>query len=156
MSIFLTKQKIIKDWTDYNGHMNVAYYVLIFDQLGSEVLLTKFNMGEHSAKTSKKSTMVVESYISYNQEVKDGDEVEINLIYCDHDKKRILYKLEMIHKEKKYLAATLEALSLYVDLNERKVSEFEKEKIELMDDFINQNKENFKIDDLKFLSKLKK
>ena len=156
MSIFLTKQKIIKDWTDYNSHMNVAYYVLIFDQFGSEVLLTKFNMGEHSAKTYQKSTMVVESYISYNQEVKDGDEVEINLIYCDHDKKRILYKLEMIHKEKKYLAATLEALSLYVDLNERKVSEFEKEKIELMDDFINQNKENFKSSDLKFLSKLKK
>ena len=156
MSIFLTKQKVIKDWTDYNGHMNVAYYVLIFDQLGSESLLTKFNMGEHSAKTSQKSTMVVESYISYNQEVKDGDEVEINLIYCDHDKKRILYKLEMIHKEKKYLAATLEALSLYVALKKRKVSEFEKEKIELMDGFINQNKENFKINDLKFLSKLKK
>ena len=47
MSIFLTKQKIIKDWTDYNGHMNVAYYVLIFDQFGSEVLLTNFDMGEH-------------------------------------------------------------------------------------------------------------
>ena len=156
MSIFLTKQKIIKDWTDYNSHMNVAYYVLIFDQFGSEVLLTKFNMGEHSAKTYQKSTMVVESYISYNQEVKDGDEVEVNLIHCDHDKKRILYKLEMIHKEKKYLAATLEALSLYVDLNERKVAEFEKEKIKLMDDFINQNKENFKSSDLKFLSKLKK
>ena len=31
MSIYLTSQKIIKDWTDYNGHMNVAYYVLIFD-----------------------------------------------------------------------------------------------------------------------------
>jgi acyl-CoA thioester hydrolase len=136
--------------------MNVAYYVLIFDQFGSETLLTKFNMGENSAKTTKKSTMVVESHITYNQEVKDGEEVEVNLVYCDHDKKRILYKLEMIHKEKKYLAATLEALSLYVDLNERKVSEFEKEKIELMDDFINQNKENFKIDDLKFLSKLKK
>jgi acyl-CoA thioester hydrolase len=156
MTFFLTKQKILKEWTDYNGHMNVAYYVLIFDQFGSETLLTKFNMGEHSAKTTKKSTMVVESHITYNQEVKDGEEVEVNLVYCDHDKKRILYKLEMIHKEKKYLAATLEALSLYVDLNERKVSEFEKEKIELMDDFINQNKENFKIDDLKFLSKLKK
>ena len=112
MSIFLTKQKIIKDWTDYNGHMNVAYYVLIFDQFGSEVLLTKFDMGEHSAKTTKKSTMVVESHITYDQEVKEGDEVDINLIYCDHDKKRIQYKLEMIHSEKKYLAATLEALSL--------------------------------------------
>ena len=64
MSIFLTKKKIIKDWTDYNGHMNVAYYVLIFDQYGSEVLVTSFDMGEHSAKTTKKSTMVVESHIT--------------------------------------------------------------------------------------------
>ena len=156
MSFFLTKQKILKEWTDYNGHMNVAYYVLIFDQFGSEVLLTKFNMGERSAKTTKKSTMVVESHITYNQEVKDGDEVDVNLIYCDHDKKRIIYKLEMIHKEKKYLAATLEALYLYVDLNERKVAEFEKEKIKIMDDFISENKNNFKNNELKFLSKLKK
>ena len=70
MSIFLTKQKIIKDWTDYNGHMNVAYYVWIFDQIGSEVLLTKFNMGEHSARTTKKSTMVVETHTNYLKEVK--------------------------------------------------------------------------------------
>ena len=156
MSIFLTKQKIIKDWTDYNGHMNVAYYVLIFDQFGSEVLLTSFNMGEHSAKTTKKSTMVVESHITYDQEVKENDEVDINLIYCDHDKKRIQYKLEMIHSEKKYLAATLEALSLYVDLDERKVVEFEKEKVDLMREFIAKNNSTFKTDNLKFSSILKK
>ena len=136
--------------------MNVAYYVLIFDQFGSEVLLTSFNMGEHSAKTTKKSTMVVESHISYDQEVKENDEVDINLIYCDHDKKRIQYKLEMIHSEKKYLAATLEALSLYVDLNERKVVEFEKEKVDLMKEFISKNNITFKTDNLKFSSKLKK
>ena len=156
MSIFLTKQKIINDWTDYNGHMNVAYYVLIFDKFGSEVLLTNFNMGEHSAKTTKKSTMVVESHIAYDQEVKENDEVDINLIYCDHDKKRIQYKLEMIHSEKKYLAATLEALSLYVDLDERKVVEFEKEKVDLMSEFISKNNSTFKTDNLKFSSKLKK
>ena len=136
--------------------MNVAYYVLIFDQFGSEVLLTSFNMGEHSAKNSKKSTMVVESHITYDQEVKENDEVDINLIYCDHDKKRIQYKLEMIHSEKKYLAATLEALSLYVDLDERKVVEFEKEKVDLMREFIAKNNSTFKIDNLKFSSKLKK
>ena len=136
--------------------MNVAYYVLIFDQFGSEVLLTSFNMGEHSAKTSKKSTMVVESHITYDQEVKENDEVDINLIYCDHDKKRIQYKLEMIHSEKKYLAATLEALSLYVDLDERKVVEFEKEKVDLMREFIAKNNSTFEIDNLKFSSKLKK
>ena len=156
MSILLTKQKIKKEWTDYNGHMNVAYYVLIFDQYGSEELMTLFKMGEVSAKTTKKSTMVVESNITYNQEVQEGDEVDVNLIYCDHDKKRILYKLEMIHSKKKYLASTIEAISLYVDLNARKVAEFEPEKVQIMDDYIAQHKNSFKTDDLKFLSKLKK
>ena len=134
MSVHLTSQKIIKDWTDYNNHMNVAYYVLIFDVYGAEVLMNKFRMGEHSAKTTKKSTMVVESHITYNQEVNEGDEVDINLTYFDHDKKRLLYKMEMIHKEKKYLASTIEILALYVDLGQRKVAEFEDEKIKIMDD----------------------
>ena len=62
----------------------------------------------------------------------------------------------MIHTEKKYLAATLEALSLYVDLNERKVAEFEAEKINLMKEFILKNTNMFKTDNLKFSSKLKK
>ena len=70
--------------------------------MGLKQLMTKFKMGENSAKTTKKSTMVVETHITYNQEVKEGDEVNINLIYFDHDKKRLQYKFEMIHKEKKY------------------------------------------------------
>ena len=156
MSIHLTTQKILKEWTDYNNHMNVAYYVLIFDIHGAEKLMDIFNMGEQSAKTTKKSTMVVESHISYNQEVKEGDEVDVNLIYFDHDKKRLQYKLEMVHKEKKYLASTIEILALYVDLGERKVAEFEKEKLKIMDEYIQKNKNNFKSDELKFSSKLKK
>ena len=156
MSLYLNSKKIIKDWTDYNGHMNVAYYVLIFDLFGAEVLMDKFNMGEESAKTTKKSTMVVESHITYNQEVKEGDEVDVNLLYFDHDKKRLQYKLEMIHKEKKFLASTIEILSLYVDLDQRKVSEFENEKIIIMKEFIKSNSQKFKSDNLIFSNKLKK
>ena len=156
MSILLNTQKIIKDWTDYNNHLNVAYYGLVFDLYGTETLMTKFKMGENSAKTTKKSTMVVESHITYNQEVNEGDEVNINLIYFDHDKKRLQYKFEMVHKEKKYLASTIEFLSLYVDLKERKVTEFEDEKIKIMNDFILKNEINFNDKDLKFLNKLKK
>ena len=156
MSLHLTTQKIIKDWTDYNNHMNVAYYVLIFDVYGAEILMNKFKMGEHSAKTTKKSTMVVESHITYNQEVSEGDEVDVNLTFFDHDKKRLLYKMEMIHREKKYLASTIEILALYVDLGQRKVAEFEDEKIKIMNDFIEKNKSSFKSEDLKFSIKLKK
>ena len=156
MSLYLNSKKIIKEWTDYNGHMNVAYYVLIFDLFGAEVLMDKFNMGEESAKKMKKSTMVVESHITYNQEVKEGDEVDVNLLYFDHDKKRLQYKLEMIHKEKKFLASTIEILSLYVDLDQRKVSEFENEKIIIMKEFIKSNSQKFKNDNLVFSNKLKK
>ena len=156
MSIFLTKQKIKKEWTDYNGHMNVAYYVLIFDIYGAEILMNKFNMGEQSAKTTKKSTMVVESHITYNQELAEGDEVNVNLTYFNHDKKRLLYKLEMVHKEKKFLASTIEVLALYVDLDKRKVSEFENEKVEIMKKYIEENKSSFNSENLKFYNKLKK
>ena len=156
MTIKLYSKKIIKEWTDYNGHMNVAYYVLIFDTYAAEKLMTDLKMGEHSAKTTGKSTVVVESNITYNQEVKEGDEVDINLVYFDHDKKRLLYKLEMIHKEKKYIASTIETLALYVDLNKRKVAEFEDDKNKLMDSFIDENKKYFIETEIKFLSKLKK
>ena len=156
MSVFLSSQKIVKDWIDYNNHMNVSYYLLIFDKFGADVLNDTFKMGELSAKTTGKSTMIVESNITYNQELKIDDVVDVNLVYFDHDKKRLQYKMEMVHKEKKFLASTIEVLALHVDLNNRKVIEFDKEKSLLMDEYIEKNKSLFKSDDLKFTAKLKK
>jgi acyl-CoA thioester hydrolase len=155
MSVHIANQIIKKEWTDYNNHMNMAYYVLIFDQIW-EIILEKFKMGEQSAKSTKMSTMVVETHTTYNNEVKEGDEVEINLTFFDHDKKRLHFKMEMIEKSSKKLSATLEMLSLYIDLNKRRVAEFEDEKVKLMDDFINLNKSNFKDNDLIIIGKLKK
>jgi len=153
--VLLTTQKIIKEWTDYNNHMNLSYYILVFD-LGAEVILSKFKMGEHSAKTTKKSTMVVETHTTYDEEVKAGDEVDVFLSHFDHDNKRLHYKLEMYDKNKNVLSATTEVLSLYIDLSIRKVTELEEEKKAIIDEFINQNKSNFKSDNLKFSNKLKK
>jgi len=155
MPVHIANQIIKKEWTDYNNHMNMAYYVLVFDQIW-EMILEKFKIGEQSAKTTNMSTMVVETYTTYNNEVKEGDEVEINLTFLDHDKKRLHYKMEMIEKSSKKLSATLEMLSLYIDLNKRKVSEFEEEKVKLMDNFINLNKSNFQNDNLVIIGKLKK
>jgi acyl-CoA thioester hydrolase len=155
MSVHIANQIIKKEWTDYNNHMNMAYYVLVFDQVW-ENMLEKFKMGENSAKTTNMSTMVVEAYTTYNNEVKEGDEVEINLTFLDHDKKRLHYKMEMIEKSSQKLSATLEILSLYIDLNKRKVSEFENEKLKVMDNFINLNKSNFNNNNLVINGKLKK
>jgi|TARA_B000000557_G_scaffold79203_1_gene63567 acyl-CoA thioester hydrolase len=155
MSVHVSNQIIKSEWTDYNNHLNMAYYVLIFD-VAWEVMLKKFNMGEQSAKINGMSTMVVETNTTYNNEIKEGDEVEILLTFFDHDKKRLHFKMEMIEKKTKKLASTIEMLSLHVDLNKRKVTEFNEERTKLMDEFIKQNLNNFKSDNLVLTGKLKK
>ena len=155
MNMILKTEKVIKEWTDYNGHLNVAFYVRIFD-IAADVMLDNFNMGGISAKKNKKTTFVAEMHTIYKQEVRLGEEVETHLTYVDHDKKRIHYRLSMFHKEKKYLAATNEVLSLYVDLDKRKVTEFHADRITLMDECIKKNLSKFDTDKLVFLNKLKK
>ena len=147
--------EVKKEWVDYNNHMNMAYYVLVFDQAW-EVALEKFKMGGTAAKDLHRSTMVVETNTKYLNEIKEGEIVDVNLTYFDHDKKRLHLKCEMIEKKTKKLAATTESLSLYIDLDKRKVTEFEEDKIKIMDDFINENKNNFKTDNLVLTGKLKK
>tara|TARA_B100000427_G_C15271619_1_gene491289 strand:- start:177 stop:644 length:468 start_codon:yes stop_codon:yes gene_type:complete len=155
MTVHVANQIIKKEWTDYNQHLNMAYYVLIFDKAW-EVMLEKFNMGESSAKTTKMSTMVVETHTTYNNEVKQSDEVEIVLTFFDHDKKRLHFRLEMFEKKSKTLSATIEMLALYIDLNKRKVAEFDAERTKIMDNFIKKNKYKFVKDNLVITGKLKK
>ena len=155
MNMILKTEKVIKEYTDYNNHLNVAYYVRIFD-VAADVMLDNFNMGGESAKKDKKTTFVAEMYTAYNQEVRLGEEVETHVTYIDHDKKRIHYRLSMFHKEKKYLAATNEVLSLYVDLSQRKVIEFDPDRLKIMDEFIKKNSLKFNSEKLFFSGKLKK
>ena len=127
MSIFLKSGRVKSEWADYNGHMNLAFYIHLFDTAW-ETLLEKFNIGEDSAIYQKRTTFAVESHTTYDKELKVGDEVDMNLLFIDYDKKRIVYKLEMKHKLEQYLASTTEVCSLYVDLGARKVIEFEDDK----------------------------
>jgi acyl-CoA thioester hydrolase len=153
--MLLKSFSVKQEWVDYNDHMNMAYYVLIFDK-ALEVALEKFKMGESSAKDLNRSTMVVETNTKYLSEVKQGEEIDIHMTYFDHDKKRLHIKMEMIEKSKKKISAIIEWISLYINLDKRKVTEFEDEKLEIMNKFIKDNKSKFTSNDLLFSSKLKK
>jgi len=155
VSVYLKSQKIVKEWVDYNNHLNMAYYVLIFDQAW-EIILNKFKMGAYSAKFERRSTMAVETNTKYINEVKENQEVDIMLTFFDHDNKRLHLSLEMIEKKSKKILSSMEWISLYINLETRKVTEFENEKIKIMNTFIEQNKDNFIDDNLKYSSKLKK
>ena len=155
MSIYLKTGRVQAEWADYNRHMNLAFYIHLFDSAW-ETLLEKFNIGEESAINQKRTTFAVESHTTYDKEVRVGDEVDLSLLFLEHDKKRLVYKLEMKHKQEQYLASTTEVCSLYVDLNIRKVVEFEQHKYDLIDKFIDDNKKDFNPGKLHLIDKLKK
>ena len=152
--MILKTEKVVKKYTDYNEHLNVASYVRIFDK-AADVMLDMFKMGEFSAKKEKKTTFVAEMHTAYYQEVKLGDFVETQLTYIRHDKKRIHYRLSMFDKEKRHLIAKNEVISLFVNLKNRRVIEFDAIRTEAMKKYIESNLSNFDSSELIFSEKLK-
>jgi len=118
------KTSIQPEWLDYNDHMNVAYYLLIFDQ-AEEGLFESLNLGESSAKNRGMSWMVLENHITYDGELGLGKEVEVRMRMLDFDHKRLHLYLEM-HTlgEDSCLASTLEQMVICADLKQRKSANF--------------------------------
>ena len=109
------------EWIDANGHMNVAYYVLAFD-LGVDALWESFGITAEYIAHSYGSTFAVESHITYQQELMQGDPYIVTAQILDYDDKRIHQFQRLYHAEKKFLAATGEWMNLHVDLEKRRVS----------------------------------
>ena len=118
------KTRILPEWLDYNDHLNVAFYVLIFDQAG-EALLRSIGLGEQATRSTGISWVVLESHITYDREVTLGQEVEVGTQLIDYDHKRMHLYFEMRVKGRKaYLASTLEQMVMCVDLRKRSSTPF--------------------------------
>jgi len=111
------------EWVDYNGHMNVAYYVLVFD-MGVDGLLDYIGLGLNHIEKYKTSSFTLEIHVNYLQEVNEGDPLRVTCQLLDCDHKRTHYFLSMYHAEKNYLAATSEQLSMHIDMNMRRSSPY--------------------------------
>ncbi|MDP6172977.1 MAG: thioesterase family protein [Rhodospirillales bacterium] len=125
------RTKVISDWTDYNGHMNVAYFVLIFD-MGTDEFYPLIGLGKPYRERTGKSTFAVESHITYGREVNEGDEVIVTTQLIGFDDKRMHYFHVMRHAQEDYQIATLEQLALHVDLTKRKVEPMPDESYKLL------------------------
>jgi len=113
--------KVLPEWIDYNGHMNVAYYVLAFD-LGIDALWVDFGITEEHVQANQSSTFAVEAHVLYKQELKLDDPYVITSQILAYDEKRIHQFQRMYHEREGYVAATAEWMSLHVDLGERRVA----------------------------------
>lgn len=123
--------EILPEWTDYNRHLNVAYFVLIFDQ-ATDVFYPLIGLGEPYRNATGKSTFAVESHITYAKSADEGDIVAVTTQLLGFDDKRIHYFHTMVHPEEGYQIATLEQLALHVDLTARKVEPMPEESRNLL------------------------
>lgn len=109
------------EWIDINGHMNVAYYSLAFDQ-GIDALWLRFGITEDHIRDNQSSTFAVESHMLYQRELKLADPYIITSQILAFDQKRIHQFQRMYHATAGYLAATAEWMSLHVNMTSRRVA----------------------------------
>jgi acyl-CoA thioester hydrolase len=110
-------------WIDYNGHMNMAYYHVLFDRAVDEAF-GLVGLGQDYVAERQASFYTAEIHTLYRRELKMHDAVRVTLQLVDYDDKRLHYYLEIHHAAEGWAAATMEALSLHVDMETRKVSPF--------------------------------
>ena len=115
--------RVEPEWIDYNGHLNMAYYHVLFDRAVDEVF-SLIGLDRTYLDTRHASTFAAECHILYKRELTEGDHVRVTAQLVAFDDKRLHYYLEMRHANEGWLAATSENLSLHVDMNTRKVTPF--------------------------------
>jgi acyl-CoA thioester hydrolase len=122
----LWRETVRPEWIDYNGHMNVAYYVLILDH-AVDAFWDYVGLGAENLKRHNGSTFAVEAHVTYAKELMAGAPVRCTSRLIGVDEKRIHHYHELWHAEEGTLSATAEFLSLYVDMGLRKVAPMPKD-----------------------------
>lgn len=110
-------------WIDYNGHLNMAYYNVLFDRSLDE-FFDMLGTGHDYLKQRNNSTMTAECHVRYLREVHLGDPVHVHLLLVAADQKRMHIFEELRHATEGWVSATSEIISLHVDMDVRKVAPY--------------------------------
>ena len=117
---------VLPEWIDLNDHMNVAYYLLAFDQ-AVDALWGRFGLTEEYVRNHDSSTIAAESHVTWQREIREGEAFIVTTQVLAWDDKRIHQFQRMYHAQEKFLAATCEWMNLHFDPKERRVSPWPEE-----------------------------
>ena len=117
----LIRERVRPEWIDYNGHMNVAWYVAAFDAAG-EAFLEQVGLGPSYRRDADASVFSVESHVTYQRELHDGDLLEFRTKLIGFDAKRVHYIQTMYRVADGALSATAEWIILHVDMKSRRTA----------------------------------
>ena len=115
--------KVEPAWIDYNGHLNMAYYNVLFDRCVDEAY-ELLGIGLDYLQTQKHSTFTAEAHIRYLRELHEGDPVRATFQLLDYDSKRVHYFQQLFHATDGWMSATSENMTLHVDMTAKKVAPF--------------------------------
>ncbi|MBR0825839.1 thioesterase family protein [Bradyrhizobium manausense] len=115
--------QIEPQWIDYNGHLNMAYYNVMFDRAIDQLWL-KLGIGPTYMKERGGSTFTAECHVRYLREIHLGDPVQVSVWLLEADEKRLHTFQELRHASEGWISATSENMSLHIDMNSRKVAPF--------------------------------
>jgi acyl-CoA thioester hydrolase len=115
------------EWIDSNGHMNLAYYVVVFD-LATDALYKALDIGDAYREASGNSCFTAETHTVYEREVHLGDQLLVRTWLLGADKKRLQYFHEMFHVKSHQRSCVQELMALHIDMSVRRVAEFPAEK----------------------------
>jgi acyl-CoA thioester hydrolase len=115
--------QIEPQWIDYNGHLNMAYYNVMFDRAIDELWL-QLGIGPTYMKVRNGSTFTAECHVRYLQEIHLGDPVQISILLLGADEKRLHTFEELRHSSEGWLSATSENMSMHIDMKARKTGPF--------------------------------
>ena len=110
-------------WIDYNGHLNMAYYNVLFDRCVDEAY-ELLGVGPSYLSTHRHSTFTAEAHVRYLREVRESDPVRVTFQLIDYDAKRIHYFQQLFHATDGWVSATSENMTLHVDMTAKKVAPF--------------------------------
>ena len=110
-------------WIDYNGHLNMAYYNVLFDRAVDEVL-ELIGCGAGYVKTRRHSCFTAEIHVRYLRELRAGDPVRVTFQLLAYDAKRIHFFEQLFHAAEGWVSATSENMALHVDMTAGKTSAF--------------------------------
>jgi acyl-CoA thioester hydrolase len=118
-----SRMRVEPQWLDYNGHLNMAYYNVLFDRAVDEAF-SLIGLGPDYVTSRRASFFAAEVHVRYLRELHGDDPVRVTMQLIDFDDKRIHYFMELRHAEEGWLSACTENLSLHVDMTAKKVSPF--------------------------------
>src|SRR6266481_3223643 len=110
--------QIEPQWIDHNGHLNMAYYNVMFDRAIDEMWL-QLGMGPGYVRERQGSSFTAECHVRYLREIHLGDPVQISIFLLGADEKRLHTFEELRHATEGWLSATSENMTIHIDMNAR-------------------------------------